>query len=234
MSAKSPSRRSPKKTPRRGRRPKEGRPQEILAAAFEEFAANGYAAARIEDVARRGNIAKGTVYLYFRDKEGLFRAVVRNMIRPVFEQLIPFVENFPGSAEELLCELQARHYAHVVRNAKARAILRLLIAEGSKFPQLSDIFYREIIQPGVTALRQVLEKGEASGEFRKTKARDFPQILIAPGVLAVLWILILGDRYRLDLDSYMRAHRDFVLQSVKKQVNNLHSSDRRQKGGNHS
>ena len=219
MSAKHPTRRSPKKTPQRGRKPKQGRPQEILAAAFEEFAANGYAAARLEDVARRSDIAKGTIYLYFKDKEGLFRAVVRGMIQPVFEQLMPYVKNFSGSAETLLCELQERHYAHVVRNEKARAILRLLIAEGGKFPQLSDIFYREIIKPGVTALRKVLEKGEASGEFRKTRVKDFPQILIAPGVLAVMWILILGPRYRLDLDAYMSAHREFVLHSLKKQVN---------------
>jgi AcrR family transcriptional regulator len=219
MRTKKPTRRHPKNASRRGRKPKEGRPQEILAAAFEEFAAHGYAASRVEDVAERGGIAKGTIYLYFKDKEGLFRAVVRSMIRPVFDQLIPFVENFPGSAEALLCELQARHYAHVVRNAKARAILRLLIAEGGKFPQLSDVFHREIIEPGVAALRQVLEKGEASGEFRKTKVKDFPQILVAPGVLAVVWNLILGARYRLDLDSYMSAHREFVLHSLKKQVN---------------
>jgi len=234
VSAKHPARRSPRRTPRRGRKPKEGRPQEILAAAFEEFAANGYAAARIEDVAERGGIAKGTIYLYFKDKAGLFRAVVRNMIQPVFEHLIPYVENFSGSAGALLRELQERHYAHVVRNEKARAILRLLIAEGGKFPQLSDIFYREIIEPGVTALRQVLEKGEASGEFRKTKVREFPQILVAPGILAVMWMLILGDRYRLDLDAYMSAHREFVLRGLKKQVNGLPSADRRQKGGDDS
>ena len=219
MRTKKLTRRNPKNASRRGRKPKEGRPQEILAAAFEEFAANGYAASRVEDVAERGGIAKGTIYLYFKDKEGLFRAVVRSMIRPVFDQLIPFVENFSGSAEALLSELQARHYAHVVKNAKARAILRLLIAEGGKFPQLSDIFYREIIEPGVTALRQVLEKGEASGEFRKTKVKDFPQMLVAPGLLAVMWKLILGARYSLDLDSYMSAHREFVLHSLKKQVN---------------
>jgi AcrR family transcriptional regulator len=219
MRTKKLTRRNPKNASRRGRKPKEGRPQEILAAAFEEFAANGYAASRVEDVAERGGIAKGTIYLYFKDKEGLFRAVVRSMIRPVFDQLIPYVENFAGSAEALLCELQARHYAHVVKNAKARAILRLLIAEGGKFPQLSDIFYREIIEPGVSALRQVLERGEASGEFRKTKVKDFPQILVAPGVLAVMWNLILGARYQLDLDSYMSAHREFVLHGLKKQVN---------------
>jgi len=209
--------RSSKKTLRRGRKAKEGRPQEILSAAFEEFAAHGYAAARLEDVARRCGIAKGTIYLYFKDKQGLFRAVVRSMIRPVFDQLIPFVEKFSGSAEELLCELQARHYAHVVRNERARAILRLLIAEGGQFPQLSEIFYREIIEPGVSALRQVLEKGEASGEFRKTTTKDFPQILVAPGLLAVMWILILGERYRFDLDSYMSAHRDFVLRSLRRE-----------------
>jgi hypothetical protein len=99
----------------------------------------------------------------------------------------------------------------VVRKKRARAILRLLIAESSKFPQLSEIFHREIINPGVTALRLVLEKGVAAGEFRKTKTRDFPQILIAPGVLAALWTLILGERHRLNLKAFMSAHMEFVL-----------------------
>jgi len=224
-------RRSPKKRSRRGRRRKEERPQEILAAAFEEFATHGYSAARIEDVAERGGIAKGTIYLYFKDKEGLFRAVVRSLIHPVFEKLAAFFGTFSGSAEELLGELLLRHYAQVVRNEKARAILRLLIAESGKFPQLSDIFHREIIDPGVTALRQLLQRGMASGEFRKTKAKDFPQILIAPGVLAILWILILGERHQLDLDAYMRAHKEFVLYSLRKAGSEGRKGSRR---GEHS
>ena len=207
-----------RKVSRRGRRRKEERPQEILEAAFEEFAAHGYAAARLEDVARRGGIAKGTIYLYFRHKEGLFRAVVRSVIHPVFEKLAAFIKAFPGTAEELLRELLSRQYAYVVRNEKARAILRLLIAESGKFPQLSDIFHREIIDPGVSALRLVLEKGEASGEFRRTKVREFPQILIAPGVLAILWILILSERYGLDLDAYKSAHIEFVMYGLRKKV----------------
>jgi len=208
--------RSSKKTLRRGRKPKAGRPQEILSAAFEEFAAHGYAAARVEDVARRGGIAKGTIYLYFKDKAGLFRAVVRSLLQPVFEKLGPLVEEFPGPAEELLGELLARHYAHVVSNDKARAILRLLIAESGKFPQLADIFFREIIAPGVSALRQTLAKGEASGEFRKTRARKFPQIVVAPGVLATVWILVFGGRCPLDLPAYKAAHWEFVLHALRK------------------
>jgi AcrR family transcriptional regulator len=200
----------------RGRKQREERHQQILAAAFEEFAANGYAATRLEDVARRGGIAKGTIYLYFKDKQGLFRAVVRSLIHPALETLAGFVGAFSGSAEELLREMLSRHYEQVVRRKRARAILRLLIAESGKFPQLADIFHREIIAPGVTALRRVLEKGAASGEFRKTKVRDFPQILVAPGVLAALWMLILGERYRLDLNAYISAHMEFVFNALRK------------------
>jgi len=216
MRSKTSKRGGAKKALRRGRRPKEGRPQEILAAAFEEFAENGFAAARLEDVARRGGIAKGTIYLYFKDKEGLFRAVVRSLIEPVFQNLADFVGAYKGTAEELLRELLSRHYEHVVKNERARAILRLLIAESGKFPQLSDIFQREIIGPGISALRRALEKGESAGEFRKLKAREFPQIVIAPGVVAVLWQLVFGNRYALDLDAYRTAHLEFVFQSLRK------------------
>jgi AcrR family transcriptional regulator len=216
MSAKHPSRRGPKKALRRGRKPKEGRPQEILAAAFEEFAANGYAAARLEDVARRGGIAKGTIYLYFKDKEGLYRAMVRSLIYPALGTIAGLVDSPSGSAEELLRKLISGHYALVVRNKKARDILRLLIAESGKFPQLSDIFHREIIEPGLSTLRRILEKGVASGEFRKAKINDFPQILIAPGVLATIWFMMHGERHRLDLDAYMGAHIEFVLNGLRK------------------
>jgi len=215
MRPKTRKRRNRGKAARRGRRRKEERPQEILEAAFEEFAAHGYAATRLEDVAKRGGIAKGTIYLYFKNKQGLFRAVVRSLIHPALDTLAASVRAFSGSPEELLRELISRHYAQVVRKKRARAILRLLIAESVKFPQLSDIFHREIIAPGVTALRLVLEKGEASGEFRKTRTRVFPQILIAPGVLAALWMLILGERYRLDLDAYMTSHLEFVFNALR-------------------
>ena len=218
MVTKSSVRRSVTKPSLRGRKQKEQRHQQILAAAFQEFAANGYAAARLEDVAKRGGMAKGTIYLYFKDKERLFRAVVRSLIYPALGTLATLVGSSSDSAEELLRKLLSGHYALVVRNKKARAILRLLIAESGKFPQLSDIFYREIIAPGVSTLRRILEKGVASGEFRKAKIKDFPQILVAPGVLATFWMLIHGERHRLDLDAYMRAHIEFVLNGLRKNV----------------
>jgi AcrR family transcriptional regulator len=94
MVTKSSVRRHATKPSLRARKQKEQRHQEILAAAFEEFAAHGYAATRLEDVASRGGIAKGTIYLYFKDKQGLFRAVVRSLIHPALETLAAFVRAF--------------------------------------------------------------------------------------------------------------------------------------------
>ena len=196
----------------REREQKLQRQEQILSAALEEFGANGYAATRLEDVAKRAGIAKGTIYLYFRDKERLFRAVVRTLIQKRIDALSG---TFSGSAEELLRELLSQMY-QVVRNAKARSIVRMLIAEGSRFPQLADIYHREVIGRGLNRIRRVLKKGVATGEFRQTKAAQFPQILVAPGVLAIVWQLLHGERHRLDLDAYSKAHLEFVLNSLRK------------------
>jgi len=190
------------------------RQEQILNAAFKVFAAHGYEAARLDDVAEQAGIAKGTIYLYFRDKEQLFREVVRSVVPAGWDALMG---NFSGSAEDLLRDLVARMYRQVVRNEKVRSIVRLLIAESSSFPQLADIYHREVIGPGMNALRQVLRQGIASGEFRQTAAVEFPQILASPGVLAIVWRLLHGDRHRLDLDAYMKAHLEFVLSSVRKE-----------------
>jgi AcrR family transcriptional regulator len=192
--------------------PREG---QILAAAFEEFAANGYAAARLDNMAKRADVAKGTIYLYFPSKSRLFQAVIRGLIRPIPEDFELFVKSSPASACQLLGDLISRQYAEVVTNRKARAILRLLIAESSRFPQLSDVYHREVIEPGIRAIRLVLEKGIASGEFRETAVRAFPQILAAPAVLAIVWILILGTRADLDLDAYRAAHVEFIFSALR-------------------
>jgi AcrR family transcriptional regulator len=201
--------------PVRRRTEKTRRREQILAAAFDEFAINGYAATRLDDVARRAQIAKGTVFLHFKNKKLLFHSVVRNMIHPVLGDFDALVAGFPGSAEQLLRELLSRPYREVVKNEKARGIIRLLIAEARNFPRLSDIYHREVIQPGMTALRLILEKGIAAGEFRRTATVDFPQFLVAPMVLAVVWVLLHGERHPLDLDSYMAAHLEFALSGLR-------------------
>lgn len=190
---------------------KEQRHQQILDAAFEEFAARGYESTRLDDVAKRAAIAKGTIYLYFKNKELLFRAVLRDQITRVLHDFEQYAHKSPGSAEDLIRELLSRQYSDLVANPKARSIIRLLISESPKFPQLAEIYYNDIVLPGVSTIRHILEKGASAGEFGSAEATDFPQILIAPGILAVLWSLLFGDRHALDLESYREAHLRFVL-----------------------
>jgi AcrR family transcriptional regulator len=211
--------------------PRDGRPQEgssrrwklqrhaqILAAAFEEFAVKGYAEARLDDVARRAGIAKGTIYLYFKNKELLFQDVLRSLVHHTFEELEVFVRTSPGSAEELVRNVLSRQYAEIVGNPRTLSMFRLVLSESHRFPQLSNVYLREVIAPGVAAMRALVDRGIASGEFRKTKITEFPQILVGPTILAVVWTLILGDRQRLDLDAYMEAHLDLLLHGLRKAI----------------
>ena len=200
-----------KRSPR-SRQRKQQREGQILKAAFDVFAACGFEAARIDEVAHRAGIAKGTIYLYFRDKERLFQAVVRNLIPKRFDLL---VESLPGPAEKLVGVLFSQMYTNVVRNERVPYIFRMLVAESGRFPQLAEIYHREIIAPGMKAMRKVLEKGVAEGVFRKTAAVDFPQIIAAPGLVAMLWQLLFGRRHPLDLQAFMKAHEEFVLHSLR-------------------
>ncbi|MDE3137636.1 MAG: TetR/AcrR family transcriptional regulator [Acidobacteriota bacterium] len=211
----SPKVRPPASSPRPRRKAPAPRAEQIVAAAFEEFSAHGFAATRLDDVARRAGVAKGTIYLHFKNKEILFQAVVRSLIRPLIEEFGGFARGSEGSAEDLLGQFLSRMYAEVVRSPEVRGILRLLIAESRNFPQVAEIYRREVIEPGLAAFRLVLDKGCASGEFRRTRARDFPQILIAPAIAAVVWMLVVGKRQPLDLDAYFSAHLEFVLRGLK-------------------
>ena len=203
------------KRPVRRRTEKTQRGKQILAAAFEEFAINGYAATCLDDVAKRAKIAKGTIFLHFSSKRVLFRAVLRGLIHPVFSGFDAFLKDFSGTAEVLLRDLLSRQYVEIVGNRSARALLRLLIAESGKFPELAEMYYREIVDPGTSAFGLVVERGIASGEFQATGIRNFPQILAAPTALAVVWTLVLGERHGLDFDAYREAHLDFVLRGLR-------------------
>jgi AcrR family transcriptional regulator len=201
-----------KASPRRQQQ-KLQRQEEILQAAFQVFAAHGYEATRIDQVAQQAGIAKGTIYLYFRNKERLFQAVVRNLIPKRFDIL---VKTLPGPPPELIRALLAQMYMNVVKNEKVRAIVRMLVAESGRFPQLAAIYHQEVIIPGMNAMRQVLMRGVAEGNFRKSSVVDFPQIIAGPGLVAMLWQLLFASRHPLDLDAYMKAHVEFVLRSLER------------------
>lgn len=190
------------------------RPGEILDAAFEEFARNGYAGARLEDVARRVGLTKGALYLYFASKAELFKAVVRSCVQPIFADAEQLVAGFPGSTADLLRALADASYRHVVENRREREMVRLLMAEGPKHPELRAFYYAEVVDKSVALVQRVIARGLEREEVRPSAVTDMPLVLISPVVHAANWLLLFGDQHPLDLERFKAAHLEMMLSTL--------------------
>ena len=183
------------------------RREAILSAALDEFAERGFEAARLDDVAKRAGIAKGTIYLYFRDKETLFQELLRAMLTPIiggFEAL--------GQADvpaKQLAEHMRDVFVHEVFETRRKDVIRLMIAEGRRFPKLAEFYYREVLSRIIEALRAILKRGAARGEV-PAELVEFPQLLAAPGLVAIVWTGLFGDLAPLDVRRMMQAHIDIL------------------------
>ena len=203
-------RRHAETAPQRARRAQEPnqRRKSILDAALDEFAARGFAAARLDDVARRAQVAKGTIYLYFRDKESLFQELVRSMLSP----LIAAIES--AATREVpvrtLCELIADTFVCEIYGTRRKDVLRLIITEGPRFPELAEFYYREVIARVLPVMRKRLNLAVSRGELRHDALARFPQLLVAPALTAIVWSGLFERFAPLDVRELMRAHLDLI------------------------
>jgi AcrR family transcriptional regulator len=197
----------------RFRRRKEDRPAEIAAAALAEFSAKGYDAARVDDVAKRAGVSKGLLYLYFRTKEELFKAVVRNFVSPRVQALATGIRDTDLSAEEFL-RGPFLDFAKQIPKSPARILVRLIVAEGPKHPDLIAFYWDNVVVHGLNAMRSLIERGVKNGEFRKSALDEFPQMLIMPVLFSVVWTGVFNKQYALDTDRFIESHLDFILSSV--------------------
>jgi AcrR family transcriptional regulator len=180
----------------------------ILAAALDEFAARGFAATRLDDVARRAGVAKGTIYLYFRDKESLFQELIRSMLSPVVGTIAaaPMADLPVRAVAEVLIDTFVRE----VIGTRRKDVIRLIIAEGPRFPKLAEFYYHEVIERVVPVVRSLMERAVARGELPNDALARFPQLLVAPGLMAIVWSGLFGRFAPLDVRELMRAHLDLV------------------------
>jgi AcrR family transcriptional regulator len=179
----------------------------ILEAALEEFSARGFAAARIDDVARRAGVAKGTIYLYFRDKEALFQELIRTMLVPIVAALETPTADVPT---RVLLEGFIELFVREVYGTKRRAVLRLMMTEGPRFPKLAEFHYRNVVERGMAAIRALLERAIARGELEHDALLRFPQLVVAPGMVAIIWSGLFDRFAPLDVAALMRAHLDVL------------------------
>src|SRR5690606_28024228 len=197
----------------RFRRRKEDRPQEITAAALEAFAEKGYSATRVTDVAKRAGVSKGLLYLYFKTKEELFKAVVKSFVSPRIDALKAEIESTELTAEGYL-RGPFLAFAKQVPKSPARILVRLMIAEGAKHPDLTDWYHRNVVSHGLAALRSLIERGVRDGEFRKSALQEFPHMVVTPVLFAIVWSLVFGDRAGLNSDRFIEAQVDLLLRAI--------------------
>lgn len=176
---------------RRWERRKDSRPQELLAAALDLFVDRGYASTRLEDVAKRAGVSKGTLYLYFTNKEELFKAVVRDSILPSMGEAELQIAEFDGASAELLRSLIMGWWERL-GNTKASGIMKLMMAEAGNFPDLAQFYREEVIQRWSAMMGGVLARGVARGEFAPMNVEMMTHVLVAPLLMLVTWKHSLG------------------------------------------
>jgi len=198
----------------RFQRRKEDRPAEITQAALAAFAEKGYAGTRVDEVAKRAGVSKGLLYLYFKTKEDLFKAVIRSFLSPRIDALISNIEETELSAEEFV-RGPFLEFATSLPKSPAKILVRLMIAEGPKHPDLIAWYWDNVVSRALDALRTLIKRGVDNGEFRKSALDEFPQLLITPIFFSMVWTLLFQPHTDLDTDRFIEAHVEMVLDSIK-------------------
>jgi AcrR family transcriptional regulator len=184
-----------------------GKRETILAAALEEFASRGFAETRLDDVAKRAGVAKGTIYLYFSDKENLFQELIRAVLAP----LIATIEAL-GDVDmpmPLVGERIVDMFVNQVLETRRKEVIRLIITEGRRFPKIAEFYYREVLSRVIAAVRKLLRRAADRGEVPAVLA-DFPQLIAAPGLVAIIWSGLFERFEPLDVRAMMKAHVDIL------------------------
>lgn len=199
----------------RWQRRAEARPQELLEAALAEFVERGYAATRLEAVARRAGVSKGTLYLYYENKTELFKAVVRSALVTNLDEADAAVAGYQGSSRELLAWLLTE-MTRRISNSSLSGIPKLVISEAGNFPEIARFYFDEVIQRGRGLLQAVLRRGMERGEFRRVDPDYAWRVVMAPVLLGILWkhAFMAVDDQDFDFGKHLQCQLDLLFQGL--------------------
>lgn len=209
---------TPAKSEPRWARRKGARPEEITAAALELFIERGYAATRLEDVAARAGVSKGTVYLYFANKEELFKAVVREGIVSPLAEMRSLVDAFEGPTFELV-GLLVRGWWERIGMTRLSGIPKLVISEAQNFPEIARFYVDEVVGPGREALSAIIRRGVARGEFRRVDPQVVGNLVFAPLLMIAMWrhSLSVCTPAQIDPVALLEAHIEMLRRGLAKE-----------------
>ncbi|AXS81163.1 TetR/AcrR family transcriptional regulator [Dechloromonas sp. HYN0024] len=199
------------------KRRKEARPAELLEAALGLFVEKGFAATRLEDVAARAGVSKGTLYLYFDNKDALFKAVIQEGIVPVLAENEALAAKHIGCSFELL-EILLRNWWTKIGLTAYAGLIKLMVAEARNFPELAAYYYENVISRGRALVGSALRGGMASGEFREMDVETTVDVVIAPILMLLIWRYSMNccQNSENDPQRYLQIHMDLLKQGLRK------------------
>lgn len=199
---------------RKWRRRAHARPEELLDAALDEFIANGFDAARIEDIARRAGLSKGAVYLYFDSKEALLRGLIQRAAAPLTAR----AGDLARSAEDPLAALTqiVRMISAAMTQPRLVAIPQLVISVANRFPDLREFYRAEVVEKAQSAIEILVRRAIARGQLRKIDPRNASRALIGPLLMEALWTHVLKGESRLGTRQWVDGHLSIALQGMEK------------------
>lgn len=203
-------------THKRERR-KQARPGELLDAALDLFVEKGFSAARVDEVAERAGVSKGTLFLYFQSKEDLFKAVVRENIVHQFPKWQEEFVLFQGSSADMLRYALLSWWERIGKT-RASGIAKLVMSEAQNFPEIAEFYQEEVVQPGNAMIRRILERGMHSGEFRLLDLEQAVHIIVAPMIFLMMWKHSMGacaaSAKTLDPEQFIHMQVDVLLHGI--------------------
>lgn len=194
------------------RRRKADRPGEIVQAALQVFAEKGFAAAKLDEIARRAGVSKGAVYLYFETKEDVFRAVVSQAIAPNLSALRAMAAAHPGPLADLM-RGAITHIAAVAESTPLGGVLKMVVGEARNFPEIAQVWHDQLVSQALGAISDAIAAAQARGEVKAGDPRGYALQLIAPLLVAVLWreTFVPVGAQPFDLPTVMRQHLETLL-----------------------
>lgn len=200
---------------KRWQRRKDARPPEILDAALAVFAQKGFAATRLDDIAAKAGITKGTIYLYFDSKQALFEALARQSIGAQIDSIKAQLGQFPGTSAELL-RFVLSAMGHFAITSDRVVLPRLVLAEAANFPQLAEFWRREVVERGIELMSGIVQRGIARGEFRPIALQHAARLCVAPILVIVLWRTTFArfDAEPYDYQGLVDAHLQTLLKGL--------------------
>jgi AcrR family transcriptional regulator len=192
------------------RRDPEARRQAILQAAAAVFVSDGFAAAKLDDVAEKAGVAKGTIYLHFKDKQDLLEQMVREAVSPVIARLEALAK-LPDLPADMVLRSMFGVFQTEVLSTGRKDLLRLIMTEGPRFPAIAEFYHREVVSRGLKLMGEVLQRASNKGELAVDGVAAYPQLVIAPLLLAVVWDSLFAAMQPLDVKGLLDVYRALLL-----------------------